>query len=236
MPVVLNFIIAGRDTTAQTLAWLFWELASKPDVVAKLRAEADEVLGVGDEARPMNYDDLKQMPYTHATFYEASRLHPAVPKNAKQVVADDVIRPYGPGSQELLAALPELKHRLPDVVVKKGESVVFSDYVMARLPEIWGADCLEFKPERFLEEKDGRRSIKTFSPFIFHSFNAGPRLCLGQTLATYEGAAVTAQILRRFDVVYDHEKLRAQPPVYADSLTHPIDPAFVYHVSFKPRA
>ncbi|UZJ51999.1 hypothetical protein CBS101457_001319 [Exobasidium rhododendri] len=66
------------------------------------------------------------------------------------------------------------------------------------MPEIWGEDCLEFKPERFLEKgEDGRSRVKEFSQFKFHSFNAGPRMCLGKTLAIYEGMAVTAAILGR---------------------------------------
>jgi len=48
---------------------------------------------------------------------------------------------------------------------------------MSRMPEVWGEDCLEFKPERFLEEgSDGRTRVKEFSQFKFHSFNAGPRM------------------------------------------------------------
>lgn len=51
---------------------------------------------------------------------------------------------------------------------------------MSRMPEVWGEDCLEFKPERFLEEgDDGRTRVKEFSQFKFHSFNAGPRMVSG---------------------------------------------------------
>ncbi|CEH18801.1 cytochrome p450 [Ceraceosorus bombacis] len=239
LPVVLNFLIAGRDTTAQTLAWQFYQLHDKPQVVAKIREEVESVL---DGGRKMAYDDIKAMPYTHAVFYETSRLHPAVPKNAKTLNKDDLIRPYAQsGAQELLADMPELKHKLPDIPMKKGESVIWSDYVMARMPEVWGADAAEFKPERFLDIKeDGSRSVKQPSPFIFHSFNAGPRLCLGQTLATFEGMAVTAAILRDFDVIYDVQALKNQPPLYAESLTHPIQPDPVtqsaYRVTFKRRS
>lgn len=66
---------------------------------------------------------------------------------------------------------------LPDVDVRAGETVIWSDWSMARMPEVWGEDCLEFKPERFLEEsEDGRMRVKEFSQFKFHTFNAGPRL------------------------------------------------------------
>jgi len=77
LPVVLNFIIAGRDTTAQALAWAFLELRNQPQVVAKIRAEAEAHIG----DRLMEYDDLKNMVYTQAVFCEVLRLHPSVPKN-----------------------------------------------------------------------------------------------------------------------------------------------------------
>lgn len=54
---------------------------------------------------------------------------------------------------------------------------MWSDWTMARMPEIWGEDCKEFKPERFLiKGKDGQMRIKEFSQFKFNSFNAGPRM------------------------------------------------------------
>ena len=72
-----------------------------------------------------------------------------------------------------------------------------------------------------------------------YSFNAGPRLCLGQTLATYEGMACTVGILSAFDVVYDDAQLKSSPPVFADSLTLPIQPdaqlGSAYRVSFRQR-
>jgi cytochrome P450 len=57
-----------------------------------------------------------------------------------------------------------------------------------------GPDCEEFKPDRFLNA-DG--SLRTYSTYKFHAFNAGPRLCLGQTLATYEGCAVIVELLKK---------------------------------------
>ncbi|KDN47759.1 cytochrome P450 [Tilletiaria anomala UBC 951] len=218
LPVVLNFIIAGRDTTAQALSWAFLELHKHPDIVKKIREEASRVIG----DRFMEYDDLKRLPYTNAVFYEVLRLYPSVPKNIKVAVKDDIIRPYAQdldrtGSDEKEEIMPT--ERLPDIKVQKGTTVMWSDWVMARMPEIWGEDCKELKPERFLKA-DG--SLRTYSTYKFHAFNAGPRLCLGQTLATYEGMAVLIALLTKYDVVLDDEELAKDPPTYAESLTLPI--------------
>ena len=225
LPVVLNFIIAGRDTTAQALAWLFWELSKNPECVERARREIHDRLGSGSDFRSMGYDDLSSMVYVQACFLEALRLHPSVPKNLKVAVKDDVIRPYAQGSSEAEAApnaVPTAS-KLPDLVIKKGETVSWQDWVMGRMPELWGEDCEQFKPERFIEQRaDGSSSIKTYSQYLFHAFNAGPRLCLGQTLATYEGCAVVAEILGNFDVQFDHQALANDVPTYDDSLTLPV--------------
>lgn len=111
---------------------------------------------------------------------------------------------------------------LPPIPVRKGESVLWSDWAMARMPEIWGEDCEEFKPERFLEtDESGKMKVVEVSQWKFHAFSelpsersdalddvptlticalsidGGPRLCLGKLLATYEGMAVIAAILGR---------------------------------------
>lgn len=225
LPVVLNFLIAGRDTTAQALGWCFYELSKNPECIEKAREEIHDKLGSGASFRSMAYDDLSSLVYVQACFLEALRLHPSVPKNIKLAVKDDVIRPYaqGPSDGEVGPnAVPSAK-KLPDLVIKKGETVTWQDHVMGRMPELWGPDCEEFKPERFIEQrKDGSIGIKTYSQYLYHAFNAGPRLCLGQTLATYEGCAVVAEILGNFDVKFDMQALTTDPPTYDDSLTLPI--------------
>ena len=62
--------------------------------------------------------------------------------------------------------------------------VRWCDFEMARDPAVWGPDAAEFKPSRWIDEKG---ALKRESTFKFHAFNAGPRLCLGQNLALFEG-------------------------------------------------
>lgn len=81
---------------------------------------------------------------------------------------------------------------------------------MARLPEIWGDDALEFQPHRFLKDPNP-------SPYKHAVFNAGPRLCLGQRMAVIEATLAIAMIVNEFDVkvVDDHVS-------YTNALTLPI--------------
>lgn len=220
-----NFLIAGCDTAAQSLAWMFLELWRHPGYVSKIHQELAEMLGTGVEQRNMAYDDIKAMPFLQACYYEAIRLWPSVPKNIKLVVADDVIVPGD------AATIDDLQR----VIVKKGETVCWSDWVMARMPEVWGPDCQIFKPERFLTQSStpgGQSKFKTYSQWQFHAFNAGPRVCLGKSLATYEGMCVAAAVLGKYNVIYDDEKLKTDFPVFTDSVTLPCTP---YHVRFHAR-
>lgn len=125
-PVCLNFIIAGRDTTAQALSWAFYMLHENPHVVTKLREEVAEVLGASDVQRPMDYDDLKQMPYIQAVFYETLRLWPSVPKNAKMVLQDDMIVPSSSFKDGYGTGAPSAP-QLPTVYAQKGTTVLWSD-------------------------------------------------------------------------------------------------------------
>ncbi|TPX41686.1 hypothetical protein SeMB42_g05461 [Synchytrium endobioticum] len=171
--VSLNFILAGRDTTAQTLSWTFWEIAQHPEVELKCREELLAVLGHDGDYKFEFFKDLK---YNLATFLEALRLHSNVPGNTKKCTKDCVL----PGS---------------GAVLKAGDNVVFSTYVIGRSKEVWGEDASEFKPERWF---DASGSIIKPNQYAFPHFNAGPRICLGMNMAQQEAVVFQAAILRNF--------------------------------------
>ncbi|PWN33640.1 cytochrome P450 [Meira miltonrushii] len=221
LTVVLNFMIAGRDTTAQTLSWLLYELCANPEHVKLIREEVDRVLGpdAAEQRVRVNYTDFKKFPYTLACFHEAARLHPSVPKNGKEILRDDVIVPQGPNP-----------HNLPPIKVYAKERVGWSDWVMNRLPEVWGEDADQFNPKRFLEKDEkGGWSYVQQSQWKFHVFNAGPRLCLGMNLAGFEGVSFLAAMLQKYDFTWA-SKQQGQtsdwPPMYANSVTHPMKDSY----------
>jgi len=167
--VVMNFMIAGRDTTACALSWTLFELADKPEVQEKIRAELVQVCG--DEIDAPTFEQVAELRYMHAVAMEVLRLHPSVPKDVKFAVKDDV---------------------LPDgTKVPAGATVIYCPYAMGRNPDIWD-DPLEFKPERFLGQPEP-------SPYKYPAFNAGPRLCLGKPLAMLEIKLITSLFLHNFE-------------------------------------
>ncbi|KAK9230512.1 hypothetical protein WN944_023483 [Citrus x changshan-huyou] len=90
----------------------------------------------------------------------------------------------------------------PDVLpsghqVNQNTHVLISAYSMARMTSVWGEDCREFKPERWITE-DGR--IRHEPPHKFFSFNAGPRICIGKDIAFTLMKATAASIIHNYDV------------------------------------
>ena len=153
--VIMNVLLAGRDTTACALSWTFYELTRHPDVVQKIVEEVIAVCGVGDQAE-YTYDTMTKLKYTHCVALEVLRLHPSVTNDPRYAVKDDV---------------------LPDGTrIPAGAGFDLCFYTMLRKEETWGDDALQFKPERFLDEKEP-------SPFKYPVFHAGPRMCLGKPLA-----------------------------------------------------
>lgn len=186
----INLILAGRDTTAQALSWLFVELFAHPSHVKGILKEIEAVLGpttTAEKPHLLDYDTMKDLPYTQACLSEAIRLHPPVPKNGKRVLKDDVIIPQGPNPEGL-----------KPVPVFAGEQVGWSDWVMARTPQIWGPDCASYNPHRFLTPDDSQVSgYRYVNPgqWKFHVFNGGPRLCLGISLANFEALSFVCAVL-----------------------------------------
>lgn len=74
---------------------------------------------------------------------------------------------------------------------------------MGRMEGIWGKDCREFKPERWL--RDGR--FMSESAYKFTAFNGGPRLCLGKDFAYYQMKFAAASIICRYhvNIAEDHQ-------------------------------
>lgn len=83
--IILNFIIAGKDTTATALSWFIYVLCKHPAVQEKVAQEVKDAMSVTDItnfnelADSMNEEALERMHYLHAAINETLRLYPAVP-------------------------------------------------------------------------------------------------------------------------------------------------------------
>lgn len=83
--IILNFIIAGKDTTAATLSWFIYMLCKHPSIQEKIAQEIREATGMkeftsfDEVAASIRDETLDKMQYLHAAITETLRLYPAVP-------------------------------------------------------------------------------------------------------------------------------------------------------------
>ena len=121
--------MAGHETTANSLTWIWYLLSQAPEVEAKLHAELDRVLG----GRPPTLADLPKLVYTRAIFDEAMRLYPPVPILPREAVRDENYR---------------------GVRIPKGSLVFVVPWLLHRHKKLWDKPD-HFIPERFLPENSG---------------------------------------------------------------------------------
>lgn len=179
--IILNFMIAGKDTSANTLSWFFYLLCKNPLIQEKIAREVKEVTtsqgygsSVDDFTTCLTDEVLEKMHYLHSALTETLRLYPAVPLDGRCAETDDI---------------------LPDgFKLKKGDGVYYMSYAMGRMPYIWGDDAEDFRPERWLNNG----VFQPESPFKFIAFHAGPRICLGKDFAYRQMKIVSTALLRFF--------------------------------------
>ncbi|KAF5777715.1 putative cytochrome P450 [Helianthus annuus] len=187
--ILLNLIVAGRDTTSSTLSWFFYLLAKNPKAEDKIREELETQLN--KEMGDIQAIDLGKLVYLHGGLCEALRLFPAVPFQHKEPVQPDIL-PSG-------------------YQVDCNTTIILCFYTMGRMDSIWGKDCLEFKPERWVATGGG---IEHQPSYKFPAFNAGPRTCLGKQTSFTQMKIVAATIIYHYHV----ELVEGHPVIPSESV------------------
>ncbi|KAK9110681.1 hypothetical protein Sjap_018741 [Stephania japonica] len=180
----MSFLFAGRDSTAATLAWFFWLMTKNPKAEAKILEELKLLYNAKlrnnkvEHNYVFSYDTLKGLVYLHAAICEALRMYPPLPVNHRGVDKYDI---------------------LPDGTrVKPGMMILISLYAMGRIEGVWGKDCLEYKPERWIDGENGKLSTIQLSKLF--SFNIGPRNCIGREMAFTQLKVIIAAVIFNFHV------------------------------------
>ena len=167
---VATFLLAGHETSANTLAWSLALLSAYPAARERLEEELEAVLGDRDP----DAADVTRLPWARAVVCEALRLYPpawTIERDA--LAADDV------------AGTP----------VPAGSMVAISPYLVHRHPGFW-PDPAGFDPRRFLP--GGHGDAATRHRYAFIPFGGGRRACVGASFAELETVLVLATIARRF--------------------------------------
>ena len=136
---VMTVFIAGHETTATALTWIFYALHRNPEVEKRLHAVLDKALG----GKAPAFEDLERVPYVRMVIEEAMRLYPPVPQIARQALAED---------------------RIDGVRVPRGAIINMNIWLAHRHPDVW-QDAERFDPERFDAARSGNRQRFIYFPF-----------------------------------------------------------------------
>jgi cytochrome P450 len=164
----IGIFVAGHETTARTMTFLWYALHENPHVAERLKAELDEVI---PRDEPPTLEQLKRLPYTTRTIKEVLRLYPPSPSQPRD---------------------PVVEQELDGVPVSPGLYLMLFPYATHRHPDFW-EDPERFDPDRFLPERESSRH-----PFAYFPFGGGQRICLGNSFAMLETLVLTALLVRRF--------------------------------------
>jgi cytochrome P450/NADPH-cytochrome P450 reductase len=172
---VVTFLIAGHDTTANTLAWTLYELSRHPDVQAKVLQEISNA-GITSDKLP-TVEQISSLKYLSRVLKETLRLHPPLRALTKYCKKDCIV----PGGYR----------------IKAGTQTVVSVFNMHINPDVY-ENPTKFDPERFTPEEEQKRSLYSWLPF-----STGPRACIGMAFALQEAKTVLGMFLHRFEFKYD---------------------------------
>ncbi|KAL0955332.1 hypothetical protein HGRIS_004215 [Hohenbuehelia grisea] len=151
-----TLMLAGHETTAQTLTWLLYELAKNPDDQRKIRDEIQSLRARCENGEDFTITDLDSLLYTTACVKEVLRVHPIVPTLSRVAGRDEVI----PLQTAVTSTTGE---PINEVIVKKGQEIFIGISVYNRLPTVWGDDADQWRPSRFLEGREKQASVGVFA-------------------------------------------------------------------------
>ena len=171
---VLTMLLAGEDTTANTLAWMIDLLWRHPPMLARATGEVRRVAG---DARTLTLEHMAQLDYVEACAHEAMRLKPVAP---------------------LLVLQAERDTAVGDVAVEKG-TVIINLLRRDSVSEQHVPRAAAFEPERWLAD-GGPSQQASAAKRLSMPFGAGPRICPGRYLALLEIKLAMAALLGRFDI------------------------------------
>lgn len=179
---VITLFLAGHETTANALTWLWVMVARHPEVEARLHAELDAVLAGG---RIPSADDVARLPYTRAVVAETLRLYPPAWTMGRRVLQD-----YRWGGFDMPA----------------GSLILMSQWIVHRDPR-WWPEPLRFDPARWLagaSSAPGPAGDAAARPrFAYFPFGGGNRVCIGESFAWSEAIVLVAAIAQRWRFVLD---------------------------------
>lgn len=174
----LTLLLAGEDTTSNTMAWIFHYLAHEPTVQARAREEVDRVLGSSGVLS--KYEDAAKLRYITAIVHETLRMRSAAPllflETTRALTLGELALPAG----------------TPIFLLTRHAGVAEANFTRGD----------SFQPERWLDNasSNAAAALMRHDPHAALAFGAGPRTCPGRSLALFECLMVISMALRNFGI------------------------------------
>ena len=177
VPQSFIFLLAGSETSSNTLSFTVYHLACNPGVQDKLRSDIRDAFETHANKKPL-YEIAQSIKYLDCVIKESQRLCPPVPHPNRECRED---------------------FNLNGIHIPAGTEVVIPVYALHHDPDAW-EDPEKFDPERF---RGPRKD--THHPFQFLPFGAGPRNCIGMRFALLEIKIALVKILMKYKFVQSPE-------------------------------
>ncbi|KAI8029926.1 Cytochrome P450 94A2 [Camellia lanceoleosa] len=89
--IVINIILAGRDSMSSALTWFFWQLSSRPEIQILQELKTVRIRNAKCTGETYSFNELCKMKYLHAAISEAKKLDPLVPVDTKSCQDEDIL-------------------------------------------------------------------------------------------------------------------------------------------------
>jgi cytochrome P450 / NADPH-cytochrome P450 reductase len=172
---IINFLVAGHETTSGLLSFAIYYLLHNPLVLARAYDEVDRVLGSDLSTMP-TYEQVRKLEYVTRVLKETLRLWPTAPAFSRY--------PY---ETTMLGGKYQLE---------KGQHIIVLTPMLHRDVDLWGPSPEAFDPDRFTREAEHKRP-----PNVYKPFGDGQRACIGRQFAMQEATLVLGMLLQRFELV-----------------------------------
>ncbi|XP_048200695.1 sterol 26-hydroxylase, mitochondrial [Perognathus longimembris pacificus] len=175
-----ELLIAGVDTSSNTLTWACYHLSKSPEIQAELHKEVAGVVPVG---KIPQHKDIAHMPFLKAVIKETLRLYPVVPANSRIIMDKEI--------------------EIDGFLFPKNTQFVFCHYAISQDPSIF-SEPESFQPHRWLrKQKSNAPSVQ--HPFGSVPFGYGVRACLGRRIAELEMQLMLSRLIQRYEMILPPE-------------------------------
>ncbi len=171
---IFTMLLAGEDTTSNTISWIIYYLSQNSEMVNTIRQEAIEVYGENEVSKTTQ--ELVKLTYTNAVVQEAIRLKPTTPQL------------YLEANEEVV---------VEGLLIPKGTKIIIQNKV-AQTQEKYFTDADQFMPERWIKSKCPMH--QQHSPEVVKAFGGGARFCPGKYLAINEMLILVSAICKNFNI------------------------------------